>query len=207
MIPRTATYVDRELVYSNELTKVSTAADTDSFVLGVNGDFVTMTMAQLKSLLDSRYLQLSGGTVNGRVNLPQGAFVMSASPSGGTNGYVKLITLKISNEYVNCPIYFEIVQRGRDTIDRLAISFQNSSSSDPALRKFLKKGGIVAYVHKSAASTWDIYVQKEELYGNIGVARWVTNFPYMKSVAVTFKSEFVTSVPSEATAATEADYL
>ena len=207
MIPRTGTYVDRELVYSNDLAKVNTAADTDSLVLGVNGDFVTMTMAQLKSLLDSRYLQLSGGTMNGCLNLPQGAFVMSAAPSGGTNGYVKLITLKISNIYANCPIYFEIVQRGRDTIDRLAISFANSSNSDPALRKFLKKGGIVAYVHKSATSTWDIYIQKEEPYGNIGVIRWVTNFPYMKSVAVTFKSEFVTSVPSGATAATEADYL
>lgn len=55
VIPRTATYVDHELVYSNELAKVNTAADTDSLVLGVNGDFVTMTMAQLKSLLDSRY--------------------------------------------------------------------------------------------------------------------------------------------------------
>lgn len=46
MIPRASAAVDREIIYSNELSKVTTVSDDDSVILGVSGDFVGMTMEQ-----------------------------------------------------------------------------------------------------------------------------------------------------------------
>lgn len=48
-----------EMIYSDELATVTTAQDTDTVILGVNGDFVSMTVGQLKSVIGIESLQLA----------------------------------------------------------------------------------------------------------------------------------------------------
>ena len=150
---------------------------------------------------NTQYLPLTGGTVSGQVTLQQGTTVHSANGTSGTNGYIKLISVKITTSHQNAPIIFEIAQRGKYPTAILYLYFSNVDSKDPA--GYLRYTGYDcnAYLYKSATSTWDIYIQKSESYDNIAVIRYHKP-QYMDPTKVTFTNVMVTSLPSGATKAT-----
>ncbi len=59
VIPRASAAVDREIIYSNELSKVTTVSDDDSVILGVSGDFMSMTMGQFTKCFLNRLVYKS----------------------------------------------------------------------------------------------------------------------------------------------------
>lgn len=111
-------------------------------------------------------LSLTGGTVTGKTNFLGGTSVRRFD-GGGVSGYWKLGTFTITSGYANQFVHFEIVQRGRS--GELFLCFANVSHKDPSLYSFTRTGNIIAYMHKQKASTWNLYLQKEENYGGAEV--------------------------------------
>lgn len=84
----------------------------------------------------------------------------------------------------------EISRRGDNASTILNIQFQNSSTTDPSLISFNYFGPCSAcFIKKSAASTWDLYVQKSENHDNIYVTRY--HKPYNNSITLTWKNELL----------------
>ena len=147
------------------------------------------------------YLPLSGGTMTGPIK-HAGKYVHYTDAGYGTTGYYKLCTIKINGTYNNVPITLVILGRHGATPMFLSIGFHNSSTADPGLRCFSFYGNDHgAYIIKTATSTWDLYIQKEEAYGNMIVADIYHHFGYM-NVSFAWKYEMVTSLPSGCTRAT-----
>lgn len=148
----------------------------------------------------------SGGTFSGEVKFSAGTYVYSTSGTGGSGGYIKIATLSLAGTtYQNIPIEFTVFRRETRTSTTLSITFSSANSADPGLTSFYFVGAGSStdfYLHKSATSTWNLYIRKTGSYDNIGITAYETNFSYM-GYKLTWGSSQVSSVPSGAVAATD----
>lgn len=99
-------------------------------------------------------------------------YIHSAGGTGGVDGYIKFATVKVIRTYANAPIVIELSKRRKTLSSVLYLTFTNADSLDPAFGSFKFTGeDYECYVHKSSASTWDLYCRKAEGYDNISVIR------------------------------------
>lgn len=155
----------------------------------------------------------SGGTFTGDVTfdgaiigkseynvLRQDYYVFHTADGAGKAGYWKLCTITITGHYAGAPIIFHITSRhGSGT---LGVNFSGSTDISAYSVGSIKLTDNVnnCYIGKisgtSSGSVFDIYVKKEEAYGNLTVTR--IDFPrYMRDlVTLTWSGTYVASMPA-----------
>lgn len=110
-----------------------------------------------------------------------GYYVHTAIGTNTVAGWIKIATMKHLQTYDNTPIMLTLSQRGNLLTYRLHIQFSNNSSTDPPLGKFIissdeaETWGTVyprAYMIKTAAGTWDLYIQKKDNYEALAVTEF-----------------------------------
>ncbi|MCI8527740.1 MAG: BppU family phage baseplate upper protein [Lachnospiraceae bacterium] len=139
-------------------------------------------------------LATSGGTVNGVTFFKQGIRIGDFAAGAGSNGFIHICQIKITNQYANQPIEFKILQRERS--GEIHLQFKSISGIDPDISYLRKTGNIDAYMVKSTTSVWNLYVKKAEGYDNISVTE-LRKGGYMDShVTIEWKNVMVTSLPS-----------
>ena len=150
-------------------------------------------------------LATSGGTVTGETIFQKGMYVHSATGTSGATGFVNIAQFSLSGTtYQNVPLELTVYRRGTTAPTYLFIEFSSANNADPGLASFKYSGygdSTSFYMHKSATSTWQLYIKKTESYDNIGIGSYTTNFAYM-NVGITWKNGHASSVPSGSTAAT-----
>lgn len=114
--------------------------------------------------------------------------------TSGASGYFLLAEIKIKQVYSNRPIKISIANRGTMSSD-VYILFNNANSIDPNIQYFSKNGGAKFYIHKAAASTWNLYVLKSESYDSLAVVDF-DGSSYASKISVTWKSTQVSTLPS-----------
>lgn len=148
------------------------------------------------------YLPLSGGTVTGTTYFTNGIRVKAFGGTSGTAGYALIATIKISSSYQNSPIELTFSRRGDQCPTRLSIGFTSVNSSDPGLNYFKAFGATnVAWLYKSATSTWQLYIQKSEGYDTIDVLN-LFHPSQAGGISITWGSGQVSSIPSGSVQAT-----
>lgn len=132
------------------------------------------------------------------VYLQKGYNVCHSYAGNGQPGYICIAQITIISAYVNHPISFTLSRRGDITHTLLLIKFANANSNDPALENFFAFGQHTnATLVKSAASTWQLYVQKANSYDDIAILDVAMNISYMSSgIAITYPNTFVSAVPA-----------
>ena len=133
-----------------------------------------------------------------RVNNIIGNFYQTyANANGGTNGYLNIAEIKITQNHSNGLIELVILRRGDNVPTKILTRFQNANNTDPSLEIFdVSNSGVKAYIAKTDTSTWNIYVQKSEACDNIAILSCSYNVFQMGEGTVTYKNEFVSSLPS-----------
>ena len=116
-----------------------------------------------------------------------------------SDAYFYAYQIKINNAYVNQPIYFRVHQRSR--WGEIWIQWNSIDSNDPTIGSFVKTGNINAYIQKSATSTWNLYIQKQEAYDSIAIVQLGIGDYTNSKVTLTLKNTTVTSLPSGYTTA------
>lgn len=163
-------------------------------------------------------LPLTGGTVTGATTfsggltstaentvLQQDYYCFQTSQGAGSTGYWKLCTINITNQYANAVIEFDMTCRYG--FGKLYVSFSGATDiSAYTVGTFKQTGGLrQCYIVKtsgtSSGSVFDIYVAKEEAWGNLTVNHM--KFPqYMRGlITLTWSGAHVSSLPSGYTAA------
>lgn len=122
--------------------------------------------------------------------------LMDMSPNQGTSGYVKLATFKITGTYVNQTIELKIIRRQDQTATTISVAFQSVNNSDPGLNALNCFGPALPYMHKSATSTWDLYVLKAEAYDHISILDFKQGGYSRDAVNVTWPGTLASSLPS-----------
>lgn len=149
------------------------------------------------------YLPLTGGTVTGNIYLNQGINCFSSSGLSGSGGYILMAQIKISGNYQNVPVVFEIANRNAQQSMHLSIQFASENNLDPTLQSLTYYGAnIGAYVCKSSTGTWDLYIKKSESYDNIVVYNVSKHYAYMNKTTIVWKGIQISDLPTEFVKAT-----
>lgn len=138
-------------------------------------------------------LDKTGGTVTGRIICNGGTTVKSLNGGAGTAGHMYIARITVTRTNQDQPITFDIQQRGRN--GSVTIQFANSSSTDPALSKFVKRGNVESYIAKVSAGVWDLYILKSEGYDVIDVIN-MGKGEYMTYLNIDWKGTTVTDLPT-----------
>lgn len=155
-------------------------------------------------------LDTIGGIVTGPLQLQQGYTVHKALGTQGAGDYVKIAQIKILEVYANTSFVISLVQRGWIE-STLEIRFANANSLDPTIEHFrYRSGGVGAHLHKSAPSTWDLYIRKSESYDSISVTNVKIPENLHGKINLTWTDIHASTLPSgtvQASAALDASQL
>lgn len=114
----------------------------------------------------------------------------------GKYSYFKIATIKITQNYINYPIVFEISGRGRN-FSTVSIIFQSINNTDPTLYSFNTDWDNCYFIKKTATSTWEVYGQYNEVYG-YAVLHRITGTA-TSGAQVTINMTNIDSLPSDCT--------
>ena len=193
-----------ELDYNSEsLTKVSQLTNDAGYITQSDIDTSQNHTHANKAVLDGitedkitswdGKLDKTGGTVTGRIICNGGTTVKSLNGGSGTVGYMYTARITVTRSNQDQPIIFDIQQRGR--YGTVIFQFANSSSTDPALSKFVKRGNVEVYMMKVSAGVWDLYVKKSEGYDVIDIIN-MGKGEYMTYLNIEWKGITVTALPT-----------
>lgn len=109
--------------------------------------------------------------INNQLILVHGSYVSKQLGTNGTAGIINFMRIKVTGSYANHPLYFLLSGRGRQMPMLVCVHFASVNSVDPELNSFyrLLTDGYDVYIHKTSASTWDLYAPKNEPYGSVDV--------------------------------------
>lgn len=156
----------------------------------------------------SNYLPLTGGTMKGLLTVPYGTAVHYNYGTNGSDGYVRLATIVIKAAYVDAPIELTITRRGASRPTKIVILFNSASSNDPTVSTFNVVGATAnVWIYKSAASTWELYVKKNDWFDEVDVIEY-HNPPYMyNNITVSWQKDQISTLPDGAVQATVGEFL
>ena len=129
-----------------------------------------------------------------------------ANAGGGTSGYLKIATIRVTAANMNQPIEFKIARRGDKISTDISIAFQNTSSTDPSVVNFNRFGVSPAWLSKVSAGVWDLYVQKNEGWDNVSILG-INKGEYLNSVTVTLTNVHTSTLPSDVIQANLIDFV
>lgn len=147
---------------------IPTAYVTMDFLQGGKG----IAFGKVASLNDTFECNMHG-QFNRPLKATRGTYCYQAGGTGGQNGYIKFCTIRIIGDYANSPLRITVGRRRDLTPKEISISWKSiGGSNDPDLESFRVKGIEASKhfaLHKSSASTWDLYAFKNETWDNVGV--------------------------------------
>lgn len=109
-------------------------------------------------------------------------------------GYVLFAQLKITEQYTNKPIEFELIQRGKSTPCYVSLQFLNKNSNDPGLSSICYFGtDYGVFIQKTNTSTWALYARKSGSYDVVTVARVQTA---SDGIEITYPGGVITEKPT-----------
>lgn len=192
-------YVKDEL--GNELYFNKTIISANSLV---DVDGINNSVAFLKRANRSNYVQVGGNLEVDGISefdsyiMPKGGqYVHSARGTNGTAGYVKIAQLQITGTWCDMPIKMAYSRRGR-LEEVLEIVFTSIDSDDPTLNSFTTTRTCDAYLHKSATSTWDLYILKATPWDEVNITRYYAGDYIRKRVLVTWDDVHANTLPNGA---------
>ena len=155
----------------------------------------------------TNYLPLTGGTLTGGLVATKGLINHSWKSNENAQGYLKIATIVIPASYMDSPIEFDVITRNADRSTRVSLLFNGGSGNDPSLKSLTKVGPHNVYIHKSATSTWDIYVQTKTVYEMVVLSNltYGCQFVDKANTFITYSNSYVASLPTGYTEATLAN--
>ncbi len=188
-------------ITSNEIASgtINTEQLNVSDIFGNSAVLTTLTSqsAFINAISSNSVVVGASNTANSALNAANAAKKQtyhSTAAGAGSSGYFLLAQIVIKGTYQNQPISLSVVNRN-GIPSTVWITFANANNTNPGLSKFSKSGSAEFYIVKSATSTWNLYVKKAEAYDNLSVTEFEKG-SYMGSTDVTWKSSYVTSLPS-----------
>lgn len=124
-------------------------------------------------------------------------YCFAASGADGTDGFILMARITINAAEADSPMTFEFIRRKASASMTVHVCFASSSSTDPSVSKVSYEGSNYgAYLTKSAARVWDLYVRKVDASDVITLSRWYTTQQQMQKVSVEFVGTIASQVPT-----------
>ncbi len=132
-------------------------------------------------------------------------YISAATDGGQSSGYLKIATIKFGGPYLNQGMEIDFIRRGDQFVTTLSVVFHGTDNTDPPLAAFTSKGSTVAWLHKSASGTWDVYAQKSG-WDNISILN-IRKGANNDLVTISTTNVWASSLPSGAIKSVESDFV
>ena len=124
-------------------------------------------------------------------------YCFSSVGAASTDGYILMARITITETNSDTPLTFVFSRRKAAAPMTVHICFNSTADTDPALQSIRYEGeNYDAYITKSAASVWDLYVKKVSNSDTVTMNRWHTSYRQMKRCKVDFIGSIVSQVPT-----------
>lgn len=124
-------------------------------------------------------------------------YCFSSIGAASTDGYILMARITVTASNSDTPITFEFSRRKATAPMRVHILFNSTSDTDPGLSSIRYEGdNYDAYLTKSAASVWDLYVKKVSNSDTVTLNRWGTSYRQMKRISIEFPGNLEATVPT-----------
>lgn len=125
-------------------------------------------------------------------------YCFSSPGIAGTAGYVHMAQLTHIAANADTPITFVFSQRLQPAPMVVHVQFRTDSTTvDPDLKKITYEGtNYGAYLVRSEASVWDLYVKKVSAYDTITLQDWYSTATVDNRLKITFPGALVDTVPT-----------
>lgn len=123
--------------------------------------------------------------------------IHGANGISGTNGYIKMCSIKVIESYADSPMVIKFTRR-RDMVPKeVIIKFNTTDDEDPGIDRVFIRGrsGGVAYIHKSATSIYDLWIEKNEPYDHIGLLDVQMSKYQADKVEISYTNEHSNDLP------------
>lgn len=139
----------------------------------------------------------------GTMTAEGGSNVYRYGSNNSSVGYAKIAHITIIGTYIDKPIALKIATRD-GAMSELRIMFSGDAHTDPNVKYFTVSGINSAFLVRTAASEWDLYIYNRA-WQDIDVVDY--KFPYYLSgkVKIAWTQEFETTLPTGFVAATRVD--
>lgn len=120
-------------------------------------------------------------TINNKTNVSY----LNFSSGGNTQGFFKIATLQVKQNYVNQNIIFGVNHREHGYTE-CRIRFSNAGNTDPGMGSFKQTGTPARAwrIIKTATSTWDLYLAKTDVWDGGRVTKF--DNPYGENMLITW---------------------
>lgn len=125
-------------------------------------------------------------------------YVFSSPGVASTAGFVRMAQLTHKKANADTPITFVFTRRLEATPMTVYVQFKTDSTTvDPDLKNITYEGSNYgAFLVRSAASVWDLYVEKVSAYDTITLQDWFSSATLSDRMTVAFPGDLVESVPA-----------
>lgn len=125
-------------------------------------------------------------TINNKTNVSY----LSLSSGGNNQACWKIVTIKISGNYINQDIIIGVNHRDHGYTE-CRIQFKNAGNPDPGLASFRQTGrpSKCWRIIKTANSTWELYLYKTESWDGGNVVKYINPYHTTGNVSVTWSGE------------------
>ena len=124
------------------------------------------------------------------------SYVLSTPGVAGTAGYVRMAQLTHKAAYADMPITFVFTRRQAPYPMTVYVQFESTGTTDPGLKTISYEGdNYGAFLVKSAASVWDLYVQKASADDTITMQSWYSSGTITDRLTIDFPGDMVTTLP------------
>lgn len=122
-------------------------------------------------------------------------YALSTAGTAGQAGYILMAHITIRKVDADTPITFVFSRRQAASPMQVSVRFK-SSVIDPDLVSIVYEGdNYGAFLVKTAASEWDLYVEKGSAYDTIALQHWYTSHTMQDRTVITFPGTLVSELP------------
>lgn len=124
-------------------------------------------------------------------------YSFSSPGVASTAGFVRMARITITAANADSPITFVFTQRRAISPMTVHVALTNSTTTASSLNSFTYEGtNYLAYLVKSEAMVWDLYVQKSSEWDTITMQDWGMSATMESRCTVTFPGDLVATVPN-----------
>lgn len=139
--------------------------------------------------------------VNGQLKAKTFLACHNGVGTNGTAGWICLANIKLEGAWASQPLKFRVTQRGRFG-GEITLRFTNvSAAADADIQEFSYTGNIAAAKIVKSGANFSLYVQKSEVYDNIGISLVDLGSYMTDKVTVTWSDTLLTTDPGGTAAA------
>lgn len=188
--------VEVQVVDNHSTATRSTSASTAFTLMHFGADGTSIGIGKVAEEENTLDIALDMHT-HGTMEMTGNRYTAASIGTGGTSGFIKMVTIQITKDYADTPLTFVFNRRQAISPMTVHVKFKSTVELNPDIDTITYEGSNYgAFLVQSTTSVWDLYVQKVSTWDSITLLDWYVSALRLDRFKVTFPGTQVSTVPT-----------